>query len=45
MVSRAHIPQKWIVLHPIKTKMTIGPFNTYCWVHFTSESASFCDNL
>jgi len=26
-------------------KMIAGPFYTYCRIHFTSENASFCDNL
>jgi len=26
-------------------KMIAGPFYTHCRIYFTSENASFCDNL
>jgi len=45
IVLRAYLRQKLIDLPQIKTKMINGPFYIYRGIHFTSENASFCDNL
>jgi len=35
---------RWIDLRQTKTKLIIGPFYTYRWIHFTSGIAfRFCD--
>jgi len=37
--------QKWFNLRWTKTQTILGPFYTYHRIHFTSENASFYDNL
>jgi len=43
--THAYLRQKWIDLRQTKIKMIIGPLYICRLIHFTSENASFCDNL
>jgi len=45
IVFRRYLLQKWIDLRQTKTKMISDLFHTYRRIHFSSENASFCDNL